>query len=364
MADSKNRGSEPISLDKDSILHHVFSNRTQKLTPVLKVHSNKMCVYFEGIDYKKNQSLKVTSLQNLHSEKFGGKVSDARRRKIHTIIDTWLSSMLFHVERNKLKGKEATYLPVFITLTLSSTQRHADAFIKRHMLGEFIKYVKRNCGVEHYFWRAESQSNGNIHFHLLMDKYIPKEQLQQKWNAIQSANGYLIDYYKKHGHLNAPSTDIRSPKNKNEIITYVLKYMSKDEKNRLIEGRIWGMSDSLRKVETVTMPLDEKTKSVFYAVFFNSETCVKYDDFFISLHVSGACNYKWLAGAVKDKYCQHLTDVYNYLYLGYLPTWKIDYEEDLTEWVDFETGEIFSKPNIGSLLTPNQLKFAWFGNDD
>lgn len=351
MASNFTNPSAAISLDKDSILHHVFSHRTAKLKPRVKLLSNKMTMYFDGIDYSKSTGVHVDSRKNLNHEKLGGKVSDSRRRKIRTIIDTWVSSMVFHVEHHKLKGREAKYVPVFLTLTLSGTQRHADAFVKRHMLGELIKYMKRNCGVEHYFWRAESQTNGNIHFHLLIDKYIPKEQIQLKWNSIQNSHGYLIGYYNKHGHINAPSTDIRSPKDKNELIAYLLKYMSKDEKNRLIEGRIWGMSDSLRNIDALDIPLDNSTKPVFLAVYYNDRNVVKYDDFFISVTIPKGCNYNGLAEQLQTPYRSHLIDVYNYLYLGYLPTWRKSEKENLDEWIDFETGEIIK------LFEPEKLNF-------
>jgi hypothetical protein len=243
-------------------------------------------------------------------------------------------------------------MPVFLTITLSSTQRHADAFVKRHMLGELIKYMKRNCGVEHYFWRAESQVNGNIHFHLLIDKYIPKEQIQLKWNSIQNNHGYLVQYYKTHSHINAPSCDIKSPKDKRELVSYLLKYMSKDEKNRLIEGRIWGMSDSLRHVDTLVLPLDEHTKSVFFAVFYNHSNFVKYDDFYISITIPKGCNYKGLAQSIQMPYTNHLIDVYNYLYCGYMPVWRRDLNNDMDAWVDFETGELvkLSEPETQTFI--------------
>ena len=32
---------------------------------------------------------------------------------------------------------------------------------------------------DYYFWRAEKQANGNIHFHLLVDRFIPMDLLRK-----------------------------------------------------------------------------------------------------------------------------------------------------------------------------------------
>ena len=53
----------------------------------------------------------------------------------------------------------------FITLTLSDVQAHTDDSIKEHMLQPFLYWLQRyyNCS---YVWKAETQINGNIHFHI------------------------------------------------------------------------------------------------------------------------------------------------------------------------------------------------------
>ena len=60
----------------------------------------------------------------------------------------------------------------FLTLTLPAKQIYSDQLVKRYCLNRFLralKYIKPNIN---YIWRCEKQENGNIHFHVTLDKYI------------------------------------------------------------------------------------------------------------------------------------------------------------------------------------------------
>lgn len=49
--------------------------------------------------------------------------------------------------------------------------------------------------MKHYFWRAELQANGQIHFHLIVDHYIPKHAVQHDWNKLIFSALGLSDTY-------------------------------------------------------------------------------------------------------------------------------------------------------------------------
>ena len=165
----------------------------------------------------------------------------------------------YHIDKYQRNRKRAKYWPVFVTLTLSDKQRHTDQHIKRYLLGNFITQIKRTYFVEHYFWKAEAQKNGNIHFHLIIDKFIPKENLTSIWNEIQL--DYVTTYSQRTGKTNPPSTQIEGIRNFKRISLYATKYALKDdgdEPARKIEGRIWGCSDQLRCIQPyISNKLDE-----------------------------------------------------------------------------------------------------------
>jgi hypothetical protein len=118
----------------------------------------------------------------------------------------------------------------FITLTLASKQVHTHQAIKAKLLNQFLIEAKKKWNLTNYVWRAEQQKNGNLHFHILSDKFIPYNELRDCWNRIQNKLGY-IDRFKKTEHKRSPnSTDIHSLRKINNVYQYVTKYMTKIQK--------------------------------------------------------------------------------------------------------------------------------------
>ena len=181
------------------------------------------------------------------------KVSGYRKKK------TFINSELF-VEKKDKNKQEITYKLAFITLTLSSVQDVPDEIIKKAMLNHFLVEIKRKYNVENYIWKAEKQDNGNIHFHVLIDKYIYHDDVRKLWNSIQNkAPFHYVDKYSikmqekyKNGFkpdnnstvsieiqrkrfeigkntkwTNPNSTDIHALKSIKNAAAYITKYLSK-----------------------------------------------------------------------------------------------------------------------------------------
>jgi hypothetical protein len=138
---------------------------------------------------------------------------------------------------------------IMITTTLSSRQIHSDIEIKKHILTRFIEELKLKHGIDHYFWKAEAQNNGNIHFHILTDKFIQWKTVQSLWNKHQETLGYVTRFRLKNGKKEPNSTDVHAVKSDTHAIRYCFNYTLKDEKHRPIQGRICGYSDSMNEIK-------------------------------------------------------------------------------------------------------------------
>lgn len=145
-----------------------------------------------------------------------------------------------------------------ITLTLSGTQHHTDEEIKRLMLRPFLQTLLRADGLTNWIWKAERQKNGNIHFHIVIDKYLSNKYIQDHWNSYQIKYGYLDNYYAIHRHYNAPSTDIHCVLNSSKTVRYISKYLCKNNMNSKISGAVWRCSSSLLKMKYFSYPLDNE----------------------------------------------------------------------------------------------------------
>lgn len=178
-----------------------------------------------------------------------GVYTQKSKGRFSSIIKNWLS-VLESVNLLEHNGRRSINRDLrFVTLTLPSKQFHDDKFVRRHMLNRFISEIKRKDKVINYVYCSETQKNGNIHFHIVIDKYINHKSIRGTWNTILSTNGYIDIFEKKHGHRNPNSTDIHSLNKVHSIAAYLIKYFTKDEKRRKIEGRLWGASDNLRKLD-------------------------------------------------------------------------------------------------------------------
>lgn len=143
------------------------------------------------------------SLDNLlkdgaRAEDMNGYLSDASRRALKSITENFLTAV--KCVSNFKYDHPSKVFPTFITLTLPFKQLHSDELIKRECLDPFIKWLtnentyvtqkgkskglQQGCNVKFYVWRAETQKNGNLHFHLVVDRWIDKDQILWRWNQI------------------------------------------------------------------------------------------------------------------------------------------------------------------------------------
>lgn len=223
--------------------------------------SNKVVMYRQRHNYHPSLRQRLQSEVNLEKKTYNGYMSKNTKSYVTKILDLWYMTSKYwnryYSRSNQASKKKLT----FVTLTLPSKQRHTDNEIKRKCLNFFIIASQRSGIFDHYFWRAEKQANGNIHFHLLVDRFIPMEILQKCWCKAVNVLGYVDEYQIKFGEKLPPCTHIAEIPTNQNIIDYVVKYVGKNESDQKVEGRIWGMSDQLRNLLAPCKIVDNSTMS-------------------------------------------------------------------------------------------------------
>jgi len=185
----------------------------------------------------------------------------------------------------------------FVTLTLTESQKHSDKKIIETFV-DFIDHLKKvknylidpvtkertkeeGLKIENYVWRAETQENGNIHFHLIADVFLNQDMLRRVWNNYLEQLGYKYGY--GAANVNSLKRDKKSNKIKN-VENYLCKYMTKpplrkkykhykrkdligipdsEKYRRPVLGKTWGCSKKLLKLEYPKF-YGQKAKEVFY----------------------------------------------------------------------------------------------------
>ncbi len=264
-----------------------------------------------------------------------GRISPIAKRKMSRAIEYLIylcTSMAF---QKPYHGRHFKDKVTFVTLTLASKQVHSDQVIKSELLNQFLIEMHKRWNVDLYVCRTEKQKNGNIHFHILADKYIYWNELRNVWNRIQQKLGYVTRYrenrlqWHRHGFRYNPryakqwpyekqrkayqvgnrtgwdnpnSVDIHGLEHIGNIKAYLTKYMSKNEKyteeqkrmfnnmpveeqleireEQFVSGRLWSSSESLANLTGGQMDVCSAVQEEIERVFQNDNKCVYHSDYF------------------------------------------------------------------------------------
>jgi hypothetical protein len=231
-----------------------------------------------------NIGKRVDNGLNLKSDRkkaYKGQVTKKTRVRYEKLLTAWMNVLK---AGNENKGNKKRKI-VMITLTLSDKQDYnkigSDKMIKKNMLEPMIKWLQYNFDVVNFFWRAEAQANGNIHFHILLDKYINKEKLQLHWNKIQEKHGYLETYKRKFKKTNPPSTHVKLYDLTERNIGYILKYLTKENDRRLIEGLQFRASNALTHLKIPSQAIEKNDEIGLINKLHDKSSWQHYDEFFI-----------------------------------------------------------------------------------
>ena len=242
--------------------------------PMVSVSAGAIAIYNVSSNRCRSKS-QLKNEVNLSENQHRGIVSEKARRRISKAID-W---MLYLAKEKKVypdkQHNDLSFRINMVTLTLCSKQVHSDNEIKSKLLNQFLIEASRKWSINRYLWRAESQGNGNIHFHVITDQFIPWYELQVCWNRIQEKLGYVSRFKAKHGNKNPNSTDIHSIWKVKNLSAYLAKYCTKTNKGRDIQGKQWGLSTSLSQMKNVICERWSKLDDDIHKVFVRFKEKVK-----------------------------------------------------------------------------------------
>lgn len=227
--------------------------------PTLKMDPEKIVFYSQVISDRPKFRFDFSSMI-AESEKrspYSGDITESSKRRMKKALN-----LLFYISKRKWVYNPTTKKNISIrivlqTLTLSAEQGHlTDREIKKELLEPYLRKM-RGKGMKNYVWKAERQKNGNIHFHILTDTFIPAGEIRMIWNRLQWKLGFITQFYEKHGHYDPNSTDVKKVESEKGMVNYMLKYMLKpvdkdneEESQEITEqydtGKIWDCSLNLK----------------------------------------------------------------------------------------------------------------------
>jgi len=246
------------------------------------------------------------------TRKSNGTMSIQAKRKISKAIEYIVTTAAEKKVHEKLTGKTVSFRLAFITLTLPSAQVHEDKVIINSCLNSFLNECRQYYQVKNYVWRAERQKNGNLHFHIILDKFVPWYEMRNRWNRIINKLEYVDRFQEKHNHKTPNSTDIHSTRKIKNLRAYLVKYMAKDAeqqenetgssvKEKFQSGRIWGCNHELSNTRGLNMIIDSEIESELKKVFDN-RTIRTYDGTYFKIYYINYHALKQLGSELLFKY--------------------------------------------------------------
>ncbi len=290
-----------------------------ELIPSVAIRPSYITIFNQIIGGKISEK-SMANQENLKDNKYKGIISPKAAGRIRNYIDWFLIVANPRMCYSKKVGRSFNNKLKFITLTLSAQQNHSDLDIKKKLMSHFTIEAAKKWGVKEYMWKAETQANGNIHFHVIVDKYIHWRSIRTVWNRIQNKLGYVETYRQKHCNLNFEqylalypinkyktvkdrkrafhyglnthwsdpnSTDVHNLKEIKNIKTYFSKYFCKNEPDkRQVKGRLWFLSTSLSHLKKAASSIGNRVLWELQKLENTYRDRVKQDEFYTVIAVN------------------------------------------------------------------------------
>lgn len=220
----------------------------EPLIPMISINPDYFCIYNRResqVSRKEGDELRAK-----HKEKLKQDLTQAK--KVKRILNTGTLSRsgrsrmrracgyLFYAssdktihnrsEKNGFKQHyDYTMRLAVMTLTLpGGKQLQDDKTMKRVLYKNYIDALRKHYPALQYVWRAETQGNGCLHFHIIVDHFIPVWYSNRLWVNILRRNGYFEGQrHLKIELINSFPVDTKKVKNEKCLARYMRKYMMK-----------------------------------------------------------------------------------------------------------------------------------------
>ena len=285
----------------------------KQVIPYIKIFPSYMVKYYKVENGRKADKSTLSHEYNRSCHHLDS-LSEHSIKKIKKALD-WIVYLAKKKTFEGPNGKTINFKLNFITLTLPDIQKHDDSSIVRTCLNNFLNVLRNKYKVVNYIWRAERQKNGNLHFHLITDKFIPWNEVRRLWNQSLELLYYITDYENKMKKFHAKgfkyrydlnvlgwdyqrqykafikgrdthwrdpnTTDIHSVNKVGNLKIYLLKYFTKQYQNENIECMLYGMSHSLAKLDGLVREVDSEMNTLFFDDTSKVNTKFIYSEFSI-----------------------------------------------------------------------------------
>jgi len=274
---------------------------------------NEVIVYYDYARHEKNfcqnEFKRIDNLKQVKT--YSGDITPHAKRRLKRAIECLYMITPQIKIFNRSIGKTTKFRLSHLTLTLSSPQGdYSDKDVNKFLLQPFLRNCKRKLGLKNYVWKAETQVNGNIHYHIISDMYADYDKLRLYWNNVQNTFRYIDEFEARNGHRDPNSTDIHYVRNDSQLAAYLMKYIAKGAKDaRKINGKVWDCNTTLKKFKYMATDLSIEEDQEFQEALKKLPHTQYNDQFFSIIKFTNKNYINQLPKSMKDTYIQQFKAV-------------------------------------------------------
>lgn len=200
--------------------------------------------------------MRKNRMKDIQRTAYSGEFTENSKKRLSRCIDILLQISKVRYGINEITGRRQRHQLSFITLSIQDNIKITAQEGYELLLKHFLQWIRRTKKVNTYIWKAEFQTNGQLHYHITTPAWIHYQEIKDKWNNLLEKSGLHIKYFTEHGHYNANSTDIHTVKKARDIDGYLKKEYYKSIQNQKTTGKIWDASDNLKSHKYFTVEYD------------------------------------------------------------------------------------------------------------
>ena len=164
------------------------------------------------------------NLQQAKIQTYDGTMTQHARKRLGCAIDVLIQRNPKRRIENTVTKNMMDFQLNFITLTVPNHRYITASQGYERLLGKWVRYMRDKYGFQEYIWKTELTQNGQPHWHITSNTFIPWPVIRWKWNSLMKQERLLDRYAKKNGNFNPNSVDVH----KVESIVDMQKYLSKE----------------------------------------------------------------------------------------------------------------------------------------
>lgn len=258
-----------------------------------------------------------------------------------------VSRVLSPRSRGKIKDKATAFFRscpgsrTFVTLTFIAAIDDADAV---GVLNKFLTVVRRRMKGVQYLWVAERQENGNIHFHMIINKRLPVKEYNALW-VVQQYNAGLVGK-NKYGEVISREDvdrrvlagtmggvlnpfDVKKVRSISGLSSYLTKYITKQKEGQPFACAPWHCSRNVSRL--FTRATVGPSAFAYLASFENARVDKKTGECWEPQVIKGAY---WVMVYVNNKtaplrYLKRMEKINHWILQGISPTALPEVDDDL-----------------------------------